>query len=177
MIRAASALALAFLFILTACDGPTGPRGPAGPGGAQVSSFTIEYDLDQIQRSDFVANERYDFPEIDANVIRDGAVLGYYRDLVGTWSALPYTFSVEAADDPPRVDYTFDLNYAFGAGTIDVFVEASSSDPVVWDEIRATELFSAPLDIKIVIIQDYVAGKTGPDLSDYEAVAAYYGLE
>ena len=148
-------------------------------GNADVFSVNEVFDLDRATFSGTVASMQYnDFVEIKPSVVDQGTVLVYYR-FAGTWTAMPYTISVEAPDDPPRVDYAATFAYAYSDAFLEVFVESSTDDPVVWDEILATDLFGAPLDLKIVIIDALpVAAKKGSlDLRDYEAVKAYYGLE
>ncbi|MDX1546056.1 MAG: hypothetical protein R3247_03660 [Rhodothermales bacterium] len=168
--------ALAVLALLaTGCDeGPVGPPGP--PGNANVFSLSFTFDYNGALFNGAVASEQYDVPAITPSVVDEGAVLVYYR-FADTWTALPYTLSVEAADDPPRVDYTATFGYAYDDQFIEVFVESSSDDEVVLDEIGATELFGSPIAMKAVIIDGFAFGKNSPvDLTDYEAVRAYFGL-
>ena len=148
-------------------------------GNAEIFTRRVSFDLDRATLADgTVASEQYSIPAITPIVVDEGTVLAYYR-FAGTWTALPYTISVEAPDDPPRVDYSATFSYAYDDGLLEVFVESSSSDPVVWDDIADTDLFRAPVEIKVVIINSLpFASKTGElNLRDYEAVKAFYGLE
>lgn len=166
------------LLLISGCDeGPVGPQGP--PGNANVFSLNFQFDYNgsSAVQNGTVVSEQYDVPDITPSVVDDGAVLVYYR-FAGTWTALPYTLSVEAPDDPPRVDYTATFGYAYDDQFIEVFVEASSDDPVVIQEISETELFGAPIEMKAVIIDGFFFGKNSDlDLRDYEAVKAYFNLK
>lgn len=168
-----SALVGLFLFVATGCDeGPVGPPGP--PGNANVISFNFTFSFDQAVFNGAVASEQYDVPEITPSVVDGGAVLIYFRDQ-GTWTALPFTVGVESAD-LAAVDYTFTLGFGYDDAFLDVFVEASTDDDVVWDDILT--LLPPDYDMKIVIIDGFFLGKnTNLDLSDYEAVSAYFGLK
>ena len=113
-------------------------------------------------------------PEITASVVDGGAVLVYFRDQ-STWTALPFTVGVESSD-LAAVDYTFTLGFGYDDGFLEVFVEASTDDDVVWDDILT--LLPADYDMKIVIIDGFFVGKTSTlDLRDYEAVKAHFGLK
>lgn len=166
------------LLLASGCDeGPVGPPGP--PGNANVFSLNFQFDYNgsSAVQNGTVVSEQYDVPDITPSVVDDGAVLVYYR-FAGTWTALPYTLSVEAPDDPPRVDYTATFGYAYDDQFIEVFVEASSDDPVVIEEIGNTDLFGAPIEMKAVIIDGVFFGKNSDlDLRDYEAVKAYFNLK
>ena len=167
---------IGFATLFSACaEGPVGPPGP--PGNANVYSINARFDLNADGVfSDFVANVSYDMPEFTPPVVDDGAVLVYIRDRSDTWTALPFTFGVEKIDEPV-VDYTFTLGYAMEVGRLDVFVEASSNDDVVWDEILQDPFLGVSRQLKIVVIEGFFFAKDGPDLRDYEAVKAYYGLQ
>ena len=154
---------------------------PVGPiGNADIFSLNFNFNLRQAEISDdgLVSSTRYDVSDITPSVVDEGTVLVYYR-FAGTWTALPYTISVEAPDDPPRVDYSATFSYGYDDNRLDVFVEASTSDPVVWEELEAFPLFDGGTQMKAVIIDSLpIAAKQGTlDLRDYEAVKAYYGLE
>ena len=138
-----------------------------------TDSFSLN-DTD-VAFTDFVANIRYSVPAVTANVVANGAVLAFIEDLENTWTALPYTYGIEAVDQPV-VDYTVSIGYAFDTGLIDVFVEASSSDDVVWDEILADPLLGTSRRIRFVIFNSFVAGKNTVDVTDYQALRDYYGL-
>lgn len=162
-----------FLFAATGCDeGPVGPPGP--PGNANVISFNFGFSFDQAVFNGAVASEQYDVPEISPSVVDGGAVLVYFRDQ-GTWTALPFTIGVESAD-LAAVDYTFTLGFGYDDGFLEVFVEASTDDDVVWDDIL--ELLPPSYEMKAVIIDGFFLGKNSTlDLRDYEAVKAHFGLK
>ncbi len=154
---------------------------PVGPiGNAEIFSLNFNFNLRQAQLNDggTVASEQYDVPDITGSVVDDGTVLVYYR-FAGTWTALPYTISVEAPDDPPRVDYSASFSYGYDDGFLEVFVESSTSDPVVWEELESFEVFDGGTQMKAVIINSlpFAAKQGSLDLRDYEAVKAYYGLQ
>ena len=141
-----------------------------------VVTLTIPFSLSftDVVFTDFVANLRYSVPEIGPDAVSFGAVLVFIRDLEGTWTALPFTYGVESATDP-FVDYTVTLGYAYELNLLDVFVESSSSDDVVWDEILSDPLLSEIRDLRVVILEA-LPGKNSIDLSDYEALQRYYAL-
>ena len=122
-----------------------------------------------------MANIRYSVPAIGPDVVANGAVLVFIEDLEGTWTALPYAYGIEAPDEPV-VDYTVSIGYAFDTGLVDVFVEASSSADVVWDEILDDPLLGTTRRVRFVIFNTFVRGKTGVDVTDYEALRERYAL-
>jgi hypothetical protein len=148
---------------LAACDG--GP-GPDRAGRADVRSLTVIFSMADAVINNNVASVQYDVPAITRRVVDEGAVIAFFREQ-NTWTAMPYTFGEESAD-LPAVDYTLTIGYGFERNFLEVFYEASSN---------AVNLAAEPnRTIKVVII-DSVPGKAGVDLSDYEAVKAYYGLD
>ncbi len=165
-------LTVAFCFLLlfgvSACDGdgPVGPQGP--PGNANVSASTFLFSMADATINGPVASVQYDIPGLDVDVVDEGAVLAYFREQ-GTWTAMPYTFGEESAE-VPAVDYTLTLGYAYDIEFLEVFYEASSAE--------AVDLESQPdRMIKAVFIAGIPLSKVGIDLSDYAAVADYFGLE
>ena len=164
----ATACCLTLIFGISACsnDGPVGPPGP--PGNANVQVATFIFSMDDATINGPVASVQYDVPQLGGDVVDDGAVLAYFHEQ-GTWTAMPYTFGEESAE-LPAVDYTLTLGYAYDIGFLEVFYEASSSE--------AVDLALQPdREIKAVFIQGFPLSKTAIDLSDYEAVADYFGLE
>lgn len=162
----------ALILSTSGCDDDT-----VGPDNAGVFSFSTSFDLVRADRNGNFATEVYDVVDITPAVVDFGAVLVYYR-FENTWNPLPFTFGVEAADDPPRVDYTATFSYAYDDGFLQLFVEASTDDDVVWAEIENTPLFDNSVPLKVVIIESLPIGKQAEvDLRDYEAVKAYYGLK
>lgn len=162
-----SALLVAAL-LPVACEGPTGPPGP--PGNANVISFSFTLKPETLRYNGPVASVGYDIPEITPSVVAGGAVLLYFYEQ-GTWTALPYTFAYESPD-LPAVDFTVTLGYAFEVGFLEVFYEAST-DAV---DLRELALVQTPRRLKVVIIDGFAAAKAPIDLSNYEAVKAYFGL-
>ncbi len=161
-----------FMLAAAGCaEGPVGPPGP--PGAANVFSFNLDFSFDRAVYNGAVASEQYDIPEITPFVVDGGAVLVYFRDQ-GTWTALPFTVGVES-NDLAAVDYTFTMGYGFDDGFLEIFLEASTADDVVWDDIL--NLLPASYDIKVVVIDGFVGKNTNLDVRDYEAVKAYYGLK
>lgn len=144
-------------------------------GNADVYSVNFVFDLGDADLRGNVASVQYDIPGITRSVVRDGAVLVYYR-YEGTWTALPFTLGVEKASEPV-VDYTFTFGYGYDHRFLELFVEASSDDNVVWNDIEDTPLFRNRLEMKAVIIDALPAGSARVDLKSYEAVKAYYGLK
>lgn len=170
MLRLICSFSIAFAALfLTGCDqGPPGPEGPPGPpGDPAVRSFTVDFLLDEAEFDGPVASVQYDAPEITRRVVREGAVMAYFREQ-GTWTALPYTYGVDW-DDPDVVDYTVTLGFAYEEGFLEIFYEASHSD--ILDTLPDRE-------IKVVVLDSYAGTRrSNVDLSDYEAVRSHYGLD
>ena len=170
----ASAICLMLFVGLSSCrdDGPMGPPGndgPAGPpGNANVQAETFIFSMDDATINGPVASVPYDVPELGSEVVDDGAVLAYFFEQ-GTWTAMPYTFGEESAE-VPAVDYTVTLGYAYDIQFLEIFYEASSE--------VAVDLANQPdREIKVVFIQGFPLSKVAVDVSDYEAVATYFGLD
>ncbi|MEM1128232.1 MAG: hypothetical protein AAGI71_16415 [Bacteroidota bacterium] len=158
-------LTLTAVVFLTGCDtGPIGPEGP--PGNANVFAFNRTFSMADASFSGSVAAVQFNEPAITPSVVDNGAVLAYFREQ-DTWTAMPYTFG-EESPDLPAVDFTITLGFAHDDGFLELFYEASS--PEITLENQPDRL------VKIVVIDGFPFGKNGPDLSDYEAVKAYYGL-
>ncbi len=69
----------------------------------------------------------------------------------------------------PAVDYTVTLGYAFEAGFLEVFYEASTD--IVIDDLPDQT-------IKVVVFEDVAAARASRvDLTDYNAVANHFGLQ
>lgn len=171
--RSISTLFLLFALLISTsgCDSDT-----VGPDNAGVFSFSTNFDLFQASRDGNFATSTFNIVDITPDVVDFGAVLVYYR-FENTWNPLPFTFAVEALDDPPRVDYSATFSYAYDDSFLQVFVEASTDDDVVWAEIENTPLFDSNVPIKVVIIESLPIGKQAPvNFKDYQAVKAYYGL-
>ncbi len=155
---------IALLFGLSACDGD----GPSGPGReASVETDTFDFLVGDATINGPVASVQYEVPAITPSVVDNGAVLAFFREQ-GTWTAMPYTFA-EESPDLPAVDYTITLGYGYDDAFLEVFYEAST------DEI---DLRAQPnREIRIVVIDGYAPAKSGVDLTDYEAVVHYFGID
>lgn len=155
-----AACAAAFLFVAAGCD-TVDDR-----GGVDVFTRTVTFSMDDAVFNGDVASVQYEVPDITSGVLEHGAVLCYFREQ-GTWTAMPYTFATESPD-LPAVDYTITIGYGYDHRFLELFYEASTD---------AVDLDLQPdRTVKVVIIEDYAAGKTGVDLRDYEQVKAYYNL-
>lgn len=165
-----SALVLA---VLTGCEqGPRGPVGPQGdPGNANVFSLNFTFSIADAIINENVASVQYDVPSITPNVVDEGAVLLYFRDQ-GTWTAMPFLFSYESSS-LEAVDYTVNMAYGFDDEFLEVFYETSVQDT---DFARDVFLDQPDREMKAVVIEGFFS-KTDIDLTDYEAVADYFGLE
>jgi|SRR5690606_22420808 len=168
-----------WVFVVLVVGTALASTGCDGDDGVETDIFTVSdtFSLNHtdVAFTDFVANIRYAISAIGADVVANGAVLVFIEDLHGTWTALPYTYGIEATDQPV-VDYTVSIGYAFDTGFVDVFVEASSSDDVVWEEILDDALLGTTRRIRFVIFNTFVRGKTQVDVTDYEALRRHYGL-
>lgn len=151
-----------FAISLTACDG-----GPGPDRRADIRSLTVTFSMVDAVINNNVASVQFDVPSITRRVVDEGAVMAYFREQ-NTWTAMPYTFGVESPE-VAAVDYTLTLGYGYERDFLEIFYEASSAE--------AVDLRTQPdRSVKVVII-DSVPGKNSVDLSDYEAVKAYYGLD
>ncbi len=162
------AFCLTLLVGLSACDsqGSRGPQGP--PGNANVLATTFIFSMDDAAINGPVASVQYDVPQLGSAVVDDGAVLAYFYEQ-GTWTAMPYTFG-EESPELAAVDYTLTLGFAYDIQFLEVFYEASSGE--------AVDLAAQPdREIKAVFIEGFPLSKAGIDLTDYNAVAEYFGLE
>ena len=172
-------LPIIFLLLL-GCEGPEGAVGPEGPRGeqgergepgprgerglpggmtAEVVRFTLRASAFEIRED--VENYGRQVPEITSDVVNGGVVLSYIDLGTGnTWWSLPMSLAVQNA----------------AAGII-VYYQVG-----VWGMQMMTtsgERLASYLDghvVKLVIIPPEMVGKNAPDLTDYEAVARYYGL-
>jgi len=158
-------LPVLFFTFVVGCDGPVGPPGP--PGNANVFSHTVIFSMDDAVFNGTVASSQYEIPDITGTVVDEGAVLVFFREQ-DTWTAMPYTFGVESPD-LPAVDYTITMGFAYEWEFLELFYESSTD---------AVDLSLQPdRTVKIVIIDGLGFGKTGIDLTDYEAVKSFYGLK
>ena len=163
--------ALAAMY-LVGCTLVTGPQGP--PGNANVHTVTLAFAPESAAFNGSVASRGYTVSGITPSVVDRGAVLAYFRDQ-GTWTALPFTIGVEDTVDA-NVDYTFTMGYAYDDEFLEVFIEASTADVLVWDDI--VSLLQEEYIIKVVVIDGFAAARrAGLDVSDYDAVRAFYALE
>ena len=146
-----------------------GPPGPPGRDGViDVFAVNFTFSMRDATINGNVASVQFDVPDITRNVVENGAVMLYFREQ-GTWTAMPYTYGVESPD-LAAVDYTVSLGFGYDEQLIEVFYEASTD---------AVDLGLQPdRPVRAVIIDGFFANKKGApvDLTDYNAVAAYYGL-
>lgn len=157
------------LFVASGCEvntvGVEGPPGP--PGNANVFTVNFTFSMADAVINDNVASVQYDVPGLTPSVVDEGAVLMFFREQ-DTWTAMPYTFAVESPD-LPAVDYTISLGFGYDVHFIEVFYEASTDAVTLEDQPDRL--------MKAVIVDGFPAGKAPVDLTDYEAVRVYYGLE
>ncbi|NNE70604.1 MAG: hypothetical protein HKN29_09620 [Rhodothermales bacterium] len=137
--------------------GPVGPQGP--PGNANVFSLNFDFLLADAAINGYVASVQYDVPDINTGVVQEGAVLLFFRDQ-GTWTAMPYTFYTDDGD-------AVSMGFGYDVGFMEVFYETAFTDPALLPD----------REMKAVIIDGFTAFKAGIDLTDYNAVAEYFGLE
>ena len=91
----------------------------------------------------------------------------FFRDQ-GTWTAMPYTFGVES-QDLPAVDYTISVGFGYEVGFLEVFYEASTD---------VVDLSLLPdREMKLVVIDGFFYGKSGFDMTDWDAVSTRFNLE
>ena len=167
--RNATVLATAVLLLsLTGCIIEATEEGPVGPpGNANVGAFDLTFSMDDASFNGAFATVQYEVPAITPSVVDFGAVLVYFREN-NTWTAMPYTFAVES-DDLEAVDFTITMGYAHDDAFLEVFYEASTPEITLENQEDRR--------LKVVVIDGFPLGKTAHvDLSDYEAVKAYYGL-
>ncbi len=139
-----------------------------------VRSLNVTFTPAAASLNGMVASEQFRVPGVTPWVVDQGAVLVYFRDQ-STWTALPFTVGRNSGD-LAAVDYTFTLGYAYDEGFVEIFMEASTDDEVVWRDI--VDSLPRSYAMKIVILDVFPAGKTFDlDLRNYEAVRAYFGLE
>lgn len=155
----------AAILSLSACGDDDGPSGPGRE--ASVHTLTFDFLMADAVINGPVASVQYDVPSITPSVVDHGAVLAFFREQ-GTWTAMPYTFA-EESPDLPAVDYTITLGYGYDDQFLEVFYEAST---------QAVDLDNQPArEVRVVVIDGFSPGKSGVDVTDYNAVAEYYGLE
>lgn len=161
------ALPVAALFILSGCGNTVVNEQPA-----TAYSFTFVFDLDVRERNEAVFSQGFDVPDITPDVTDAGAVLLYFRDQ-GTWTALPFTLGMEDPEEP-QVDYTATLAYGYDDAFLEVFLEASTDDPVVWDELD--EIFGGGISMRAVIIEGVPLSELSVDHQSYDAVESHFDL-
>ena len=164
-------LLLAFVFVV-GCDESV--VAPAGLGGiANVRALNVVFSLENATFNETVASEKFEVPAVTPSVVDRGAVLVYFRDQ-GTWTALPFTIGIESSE-MPVVDYTFTIGYGYDDSLVEIFVEASTADSLVWEDI--VSILPQSYVMKIVVIDGFAADEHQDlDLSDYQAVEEYFSL-
>ena len=149
-------------------EGPPGPPGPRGADG-NANVFSVNFDFSMLDAifNGKVASVQYDVPGITPSVVDDGAVLVFFREQ-GTWTALPYTFGYDNPDIQ-AVDFVVTFGFGYDDGFLEVFYEASA---------EGVSLENMPdREMKAVIVDGFPAAKASIDLTDYEAVKAFFGLK
>lgn len=162
--KAIIGLAFGLLVVLAGCEGPTGPPGR----DAGVLSFEVDFFVDEAAVNGAVASAQYDVAALSPAVVAEGAVLAFFREQ-DTWTALPFTYGVES-EDVPAVDYTVTLGYAYEAGLLEVFYELSLADEDLLRSLPDQRL-------KVVVIANPPPRPSAVNLSSYESVRRYFGLE
>jgi hypothetical protein len=157
---------IAGLLVLTAVSGCTSNVRPIDEPPPRVTSQTLNFRMADASVARPFASVQYNVPAITQGVVDHGAVLAYFRE-EGTWTALPYMFAYESADFD-AVDFTIVFGYAFEYRFLELFYEAST--------MEVNPANQPDRVIKLVIIDGFPVGKN-LDLTDYEAVRAYFGLE
>ncbi len=155
-------LAFSLLLIASGCifEESVGPSGPQGPtGNANVFTLNFDFFIADASINGNVASVQYDVADITLNVVQEGAVLLYFRDQ-DTWTAMPYTFFNGAG----RI---VSFGFGYDEGFLEVFYETAAIDPGTLPD----------REMKAVVIDGFPAFKSGLDLTDYEAVASFFGLE
>lgn len=160
--------------------GPRGPQGPEGPQGEPGTAnviyspwFNVGEDFaaprDTIIDGTLLRVTHKVFPPLTFTILREGIIMVYMRtNNINTIFALPY--QSHAGGTPNTIDFHARAQRIF----ITRFNHDESGPPII----------SASLDFRFVLIPGGVpsgnlqAGlRADPvDYSDYEAVAAYYGI-
>ena len=168
--------------LIVACDsGITGPRGHDGRDGrdgldgrdgvVDVFALNFTFSMGNAIVNGPVASEQFDVPDITPSVVDNGAVLLFFREQ-GTWTATPFTYGIES-DDPNlnAVDYTVTLSYGYDDGFLEPFYEGSIDIDLIPADVLPDR------EMKAVIIDGFLVGKSDLDLSDWDTVKSVFGLE
>ncbi len=151
------------LFVLGCRDTVVAPR-----SDIEMRTVNVVFSVDRASLNGPVASQQYSIPDITRRVVRTGAVLAYYREQ-DTWTALPYTVGRESAD-VNAVDYTFTIGYGYDTGFFEVFIEASTSDPAVWQQIANS--LPRSYEVRLVILENGL--QSGLDATNYNAIMSHY---
>jgi hypothetical protein len=160
----------------TGCD--TSTPGPIyGDSGVRSQTFTPQANQFVVNVDGEIASYERTSNLLTPSVVEDGMVLLYARgDLVvvggsGTWTALPYTQGIEAQmpDGTYYVDYTITYTYAFGIDRLYIDVISSAAGLV-------EDFIPNNIPFRLVTIAPGTAMIPGIDYSNYDEVAAAYGL-
>ncbi len=168
-------------------DGAMGPIGPAGPAGVNGTNGTDGVDGNaNVQTflfdisTETGPNFAVDVPQLTQEVLDNDLILGYLKTLDGTYIPIP----------APRY-----LDSGFGRNFIDVGVEIALGRFWIYlyvpgGNVGATVSAGNMTKLKIVIVESTnTTAKSGTvtlraqlkndgvDLSDYNAVMDYFGLE
>jgi len=163
MKTATSIITLAFVMLAASgcvLEESVGPQGPRGyDGNANVFTLSFDFFMADAAINGNVASVQYDVSDITRSVVEEGAVLLFFRDQ-GTWTAMPYTFFTPNG-------FVVSFGFGFDLGFMEVFYETNGSNPATLPD----------REMKAVIIDGFPAFKAGIDLTDYNAVVEYFGLE
>lgn len=157
---------LVMFALMTSCKGdpgPVGPQGPQGdPGNSNVTmvnvSFTVaDAGIDVSSQGFFDVN----VPEITQGIVDDGAVLVFTENIAGNgqWIAMPFTVITGGN--------SYSYNFWYELTNVHFFYQTTASSWFLSGSFVLNYrifIFEVPPSITIV------------DITDYEAVKAYYNL-
>lgn len=175
-------LFFAFLYVLSACEGPVGPegipgpqgpRGPEGEPGINIlgSVFELERDFTAANDYSFI----FPFPADEVEVFESDAVLVYMLWDVGEdsegeplafWRLMPQTFFL----DEGTLQYNFDHSFL----DVQIYLDGPIDYSLLEDAWTQDQVF------RIVIIPaDYINTNARMDIdySNYEEVIKTFGLD
>ena len=164
-----------FLLALFSCeisgvDGPVGPQGPEGPAGQNgEEAFTFEFEID-FEAPDYQVFLPFpgDFQMLESDVALVYLLWGQEEvdeETLDIWRALPQTIITEEG----FLQYNFDFTVTDVSLFLDSNYDLSTLGPDFLDDwvVRV-----------VVVPAQFVStnGRTGLDLTDYHAVAAFFNI-
>lgn len=184
---------LGFLSLLISCAGPEGPRGATGPAGPQGTAGVQGpagnkgadgqqglTGTDNVYFSNWITNtwsrlpENYvgdtiAAPQITEDILDKGVVVAYYRDNSGATNAKNYPVQIYQTG---TLLWMFTLEMKATKDKLILF-----HGPTRIAGLDATNIIPFSQVRYMVIPGVNAAGRTNlPDLNDYEAVCAYFGV-